>query len=366
MTKVAVIIDTWFPFVGGAQINVWKIAQILAKKGFELTIISRNTGEHNLPAVKNINIVKLGSFSRPDNQIARAFFALRAFIYLLNKDYDLIHAHAFSPGITARLIMVFKGKPAVFTVHGTALGTKLNGKISNALESFILTKVLYTKEVSVSRDFVNLPNINKNIAVIGNGVDIQTFNKAKITKRKFPTIITVGRLHSQKNQASLINAMKDVVTAYPNVVLMIVGDGPQKNVLKALVHKLKLSKNITFITNCSGEELIKLYKSSHLFVLPSIYEGQPISLLEAWAAKLPVLVSDTGECKFLVEKGKNGYLINSPGNPQEISAKIIKILSQHNLEKLGQNGYNLVKNKYNWEQAALKTADLYEKILTKN
>lgn len=366
MSKIAIIIDTWFPFVGGGQINVWKISQILAKKGFDLTIISRNNGEHNLSKINNIKIVQLGSFSRPESQVAKALFALRAFIHLLNKDYDLVHAHAFSPGLTARLLMVFKGKPAVFTVHGTALETKLNGKVSNALESFLLTKILYTQEISVSRDFLDLPNINKNIAVIGNGVDIQAFDKAKVTKRKFPTIISVGRLHYQKNQASLITAMKDVVMVYPNVVLTIVGDGSQKNALKALVYTLKLSKNIKFITNCDEKDLIKLYKSSHLFVLPSIYEGQPISLLEAWAAKLPVLVSNTGDCKFLVENGKNGYLINSPENPQEIFAKIIKILSQHNLERLGQNGYNLVKNKYSWEQAAFKTANLYEKILTQN
>ena len=65
---------------------------------------------------------------------------------------------------------------------------------------------------------------------------------------------------------------------------------------------LKLSTNIKLLGELKGKELINKYKSSHAFILPSIYEGQPLTLLEAWAAKLPVIVTNTGDCRYLVKK----------------------------------------------------------------
>jgi glycosyltransferase involved in cell wall biosynthesis len=123
-----------------------------------------------------------------------------------------------------------------------------------------------------------------------------------------------------------------------------------------------LQKNIKLVGEKSGVDLIKLYKSSQIFILPSIYEGQPLTLIEAWASKLPVIVTKSGDCQYLVKDGFNGYLIKNPNDKGEIAHIIEKAISTKNLNKLGQNGYNFVKSTFSWEKSAQQTLELYESL----
>src|SRR3990167_10374147 len=161
--KIAVIIDTWFPAIGGGQINAWEISRRIAKLGHQVDIITRNNGNDNLPQAKNLYIYKLGKRSDANNTLSRIYFLPKAFLFATGRNYDVIHAHAFLPGIVARLLMVFKGIPSIFTVHGTSINTNLNNHLSKWLEKFILTQILYSAQITVSRDFQKLKNINKNV-----------------------------------------------------------------------------------------------------------------------------------------------------------------------------------------------------------
>jgi glycosyltransferase involved in cell wall biosynthesis len=113
----------------------------------------------------------------------------------------------------------------------------------------------------------------------------------------------------------------------------------------------------------TGKSLIKAYKRSHVFVLPSLAEGQPITLLEAWAAKLPVIVTKVGDNPLMVKDGVNGYLID-PGNVQQLASAIQKVLrARTKNEKMGESGYQLVKEEYTWENVANKTWKVYQEVL---
>lgn len=360
--KIAVVIDTWLPYLGGGQINAWEISKRIAKKGIVVDIITRDNGPAGQKNLKNLKVIKLGSQAKPFDTISRLVYLVRSFFYLYSHDYDLIHAHAYLPGIVARLIMVTKGIPAIFTVHGTSLGTKLLSPFQRLIEKFILTQILYSAQITVSRDFLNFKNINKQIFYIPNGASVADFDRVKSAKFKDPTLIFVGRLHPQKNLFNLIRAVKKVLEDFPNIKLQIVGSGPQKLNLAKEVKNLKLAKSINFATEVTGASLVKLYKSSHLFILPSIYEGQPLTLLEAWAAKLPAITTKTGDCKYLVKNGINGYLIEDPQDPDEIAKIIKKALAAKNLQNLGLAGYNLVVKNFSWEKSAQETLKVYENL----
>ncbi len=360
--KVAVIVDTWFPFVGGGQINAWELSKRLAQKGIEIDIITRNNGQDNLKRVKNINVYKLSSKTSPHDALSKIIFLLRSFIFISRGKYNLVHAHAFLPGITARLLMVFKGIPAIFTVHGTSIGTKLNNIFSRWLEKFILTQIRYSAQITVSQDFLKIPNINKKVFYIPNGVDVNEFNRVLNKKFKNPTLIFVGRLHPQKNLRTLINAIVKIREKIPSIRLLIVGEGQLKEELERQVESLELGENIRFLGAKTRPNLILFYKSSHVFILPSIYEGQPLTLLEAWAAKLPVVVTKTGDCQFLVKERVNGYLINRQYDAESIAKIVILALQSRNIEKIGQNGYNLVKENFSWDKTTTQTLSLYRKM----
>ena len=371
--RIAVLIDTWVPFIGGGQINAWEISRRIAQKGIPIEIITRNNGREDLKYPKNLKVIKLGPRTKAENVISKLTFLIRSFFYIYRRDYDLVHAHAFLPGITARLLMVFKGIPAILTVHGTSINTKLNNIFSRWLEKCILTQIFYSAQITVSRDFLEIQNINKQrfssnkkVFYVPNGINIKDFDKVRSTKLDIPTLIFVGRLHPQKNLSTLIDAINDVKTKIPEINLLIVGKGPEEQELKAKVKTLRLQKHIKFLGEVIGKDLIKLYKSSYIFILPSIYEGQPLTLLEAWAAKLPVTVSNTGDCVYLVKDGINGYIIDNQSDPEDIARIIKKALSNKNLEKLGHNGYNFVKKNFSWDKSAELTMEVYKSVIAKN
>lgn len=358
--KIALIIDTYFPVVGGGQINAYEISKRIASKKTQIDIVTRNCAEESQTLPTGLRVIKLGRHQDPNNYISKIIFMFEAFFYIFGKDYDLIHAHAFLPGITAKLLMLFKSKPTIFTVHGTSIGTNLLNPIAELIEKFILTKIRYTHQITVSRDFLKIKNVNKNISYIPNGVNLQDFEKVKTTKNKQPTLLFVGRLHRQKNLIVLLKAVKALTGDFPTINLAIVGEGPLKEDLKKEIKSLGIDNNVQFKGEKTKEDLIKLYKSSTLFVLPSIYEGQPLTLLEAWAAKLPVVVTNTGDCQYLVKDGQNGFLIKNSSAPEESLKVIVSALKSRNLAEIGQNGYNSVKN-YTWDKAAEQTLKLYGK-----
>ena len=245
--KVAVLIDTWFPFIGGGQVNAWEISRRLAQKGVSIDIIARNNGKDQQAQVKNLTIYKLGPRSAPRNSLSKIIFLTRAFFFILKRDSDLVHAHAFLPGIVAKLLMIFKGVPAVFTVHGTSINTELNNPISRWLEKFILTQIRYSTQITVSRDFLKIKNINKKVIYIPNGIDTRRFDKIQVSKSQDPTLIFVGRLHPQKNLKSLIKAVSQVRQEIPRIRLLIVGEGDLKKELQEQVKRLNLNKNVKFL-----------------------------------------------------------------------------------------------------------------------
>ncbi len=358
--KIAVLIDTWFPFIGGGQINALEISKCIANKGVHMEIITRNTGIERIRYPKNITIVKLGKKSTPENNLAKLMFLITSFFYIYKKDYDLIHAHAFFPGIIARILMITKGIPAIFTVHGTSLGTKLNSLASRLVEGFILTKILYSAQITVSRDFMKIKNVNKKIYYIPNGIDKFYLTSPKVKRKN--QILCVARLHSQKNLINLIQAFRTVINDYPDYKLVIAGKGPQREALKGLIKDLKLKNSAHLIGEADKTQLKNFYLSSKLFVLTSTYEGQPLSLLEALASRLPIVASNVGDIPFIINDSINGYLIDDPTNSEEISHIIKKALKNKDLSKLADKGYNTVKNNFTWNIAAQKTYKVYEKV----
>ena len=101
------------------------------------------------------------------------------------------------------------------TVHGTSISGKKDAWWKVFLQKIILTQIKYSAEISVSRDFLDFPNINKKIYYIPNGVDTGPFDEIETKKNLDPQILFVGRLHYQKNIASLIYAFKEVLDTYP-------------------------------------------------------------------------------------------------------------------------------------------------------
>lgn len=318
--KVLVLIDAWFPFTGGAQIQIKNLIHIL-EKDYDCSFSVLHSPSANI--------------------LVRFLWSIwvipQAILFYRKHKFDLIHAHAYWPGIPGKIISKILNVPIIFTVHGSNSLDIGEISIKALLEKIILTKIHYNYVISVSSNFLKYKNVNKTISIIPNGVDVGSFDKVEVKKEKPYKILFVGRNDPVKGLIYLEKAMKLVKEKFSNAGLKIVSGGLNET------------------------ELIKEYKSSHIFVLPSLSEGQPLTLLEAWAAKLPVIVSDVGDNKKMVRNGYNGYLVPSRDHIA-LSVCIVKLLSDSKRDLLGINGYNLVKNLYSWRISAQKTYEVYKKF----
>src|SRR3989344_2327078 len=360
--KVALLIDTWFPFIGGGQINAWEISKRIANEKIKINIITRNCGEDNLEKVPYLEIYKLGSETRPDSIISKFYFLFNLFFFVLKRDYDLIHVHPFLPAPVAKLLSVLKNVPIILTVHGTRLFEPKKKTPSRLLEKYILTGIRYDTQISVTRAFLKIPNVNKNILVIPNGIDVQKFTKVKVAKFSKPTILWVGRFDPVKRVEDLIMAVKILTKRIKTLQLLLVGYGYQKDKLEKLAEELKLP-NARFLGFQKEDDLAVLYKKSHVFVLPSSSEGQPLTILEAQAASLPVVATNIGGIPEIIKDGENGYLIK-PKNVHELAGAIAKAI--FNRELLSKNASKNIKANYNWDDAARKTKKLYISLINLN
>ena len=129
------------------------------------------------------------------------------------------------------------------------------------------------------------------------------------------------------------------------------------------VEEYKLNDFVTFKWKLFWNDLINEYKSNHVFILPSITEGQPLTLLEAMACWLPVIVTDVGDNKYFVKNWKNWYILK-PWDWKELAKIIEKVLNTKfaELKEIGERNHEFIKNydrknmcsNVYWEYASLK------------
>ncbi len=330
--RVLVLIDAWLPFVGGAQMQIKNLRKILEKNyGVQYLILHSPSS--------NILVRFLWSFWVIPQSIL--FILRQKLTHGREWKIDLIHAHAYWPGLPGKILALLLRIPIVFTVHGSNLLDLKEKSFRAWLEKIILTQIRYDQVISVSRHFLQYKNVNKNIKVIANGVDVNKFKikiEIKNLKNKKSTILFVGRDDPIKGLRYLKQAMIEIKQKMPQTELKIIQKG------------------------YSRQELINEYLKADVFVLPSLSEGQPLTLLEAWAAKLPVVVTNVGDNHKFVKNGHNGYLVK-PKHVKGLAEAIVKVLKDKNRDKLGKQGYQLVKQKYSWEKCAQQTYEIYQKII---
>ena len=371
------MIDGWTPVYGGGQNHVWEICRHLIKnhnckidlyvrslKDDKGKVYSKNEEHFN----GKLKIIRVGPAFKFFSPLGRLLHILLTPFYVKG-DYDIIHAHAYMSAFPAKIMRFFKKIPLVFTVHGTGLEVmeelssgKLSYKIKRFFEELILLKMRYDLEITVSRDFMKYKNNNK-VTYIPNGMDIEKFDKIKTKREKsLFKMIFVGRFSKQKGLAYLISALEVAVKQNNRLRLFLVGDGEEKENLERMVREKGLDEFVKFCGPLFGMDLVREYKSSNLFVLPSIYEGQPLTLLEAWASKLPVLVTSVGDNAFMIHEGKNGYLV-PPRDEVALGNGIIEASRKKDLNKIGQYSYDYLRKNYTWDIIAGKLFGRYQELV---
>lgn len=353
--KILIVVDAWFPLVGGGQVHVLEIAKNLAKLGFNITVLTRDLGKWSVK-VEGVEFLRVGHFKDFANPLGRIEFLLISLWRVLINDYDILHLHAFSPGLLTPFVKLFRpSKKIVFTVHGK--GVKVVGFNTSAsiLEDLVIYKMSYDAEITVAKSTLTKKTSAKKNVVIPNGVDIDKYKNAIRKRDQVKNILYVGRLSFEKGVDILIEAFKDLSDKSLNLV--IVGTGVEESKLKKLAKGVNA---VVFKGRLEGENLVKEFKKADLLILPSRTEGHPLVLFEAWAAKLPVLVTRVGDNEEYIKDGVNGFLCDP--SVKSLKIKLEQVIRNKELDKVAEKGYQDV-SRYSWKDVAEKTNKVYKSIL---
>lgn len=274
-------------------------------------------------------------------------FSLKAIIKLVSiikkEKIDIIHTHLFGANLYGRIAGKITGAPYIittlhnpdyepyFTFHNRfsferrRLLDKFTGKFFN--DSFIAVSDAVKKSAEKYLGF-------KNIKVIYNSIDPDKFKpltkEEKIIAREKFGILgesvvlgSVARLDFQKGHIFLFRALNDRRLRSLNIKLLLAGDGPLESLLKEEAERLKLRDRIIFLGK--RKDVREMVGCCDIFILPSVYEGFGVSLLEAMALKIPCLASDVGGIKEIIANGKNGILVK-PCSDSELSGAILNLI----------------------------------------
>ncbi|MDY6866963.1 MAG: glycosyltransferase family 4 protein [Chloroflexota bacterium] len=216
-----------------------------------------------------------------------------------------------------------------------------------------------------------LPSIQNKIITISNGVNVRRYecsaNGAAFYQQlalnpDARLITTVARLTTQKGHCHLIEAAPKIVSHYPDVHFLFIGHGELKESLKKQAQDLAVSQNIHFLG--VRDDIPKILALSEIFVLPSLWEGLSIALLEAMASATPIVataVSGTTQVMIPDETG----LIVPPGDSQALAEAIIKML--HNpaeAQAMGEAAKKHVIEHYSAQKQADEHMALYRQLLS--
>jgi glycosyltransferase involved in cell wall biosynthesis len=296
---------------------------------------------------------------------------------LSHEKVQILHTHRYKEniigGIAAKL---FGNIQLVKTVHGLAEPfkgiKKTKQKFYNLLDQWI-TKLFFHKVIGVSNQISEklkreLPN--SKVVCIHNCIALERIKAEKPvieTKKelgiRFDSVIigTVGRLVPVKGIEYLLKSAKILGEKFPDLRLLIVGDGPAKNQLQELAKKLGINSSVIFTGH--RDDVLNLVSCLDVFVLPSLSEGIPMALLEAMAVGVPVVASNVGGIPEVLEDGKTGILI--PARDEKIMANVCQNLLEHKetRELLAIKAKKVVEERFSAAAMAEKVAQIYRSLV---
>jgi len=279
---------------------------------------------------------------------------------------DIIHTHLFQARFYATVAHLVYNRSILITHKHN----KVNLKKHNIFILFEMISVFFNKKViaiseSVKNSLIRYEFVPlKKIFVVHNGIEYQKFYKtanSNIVSNKSPIIIgTVCRMEKQKGIRYLLLAMNNILAKFPAVQLEIIGDGSLLEELIELSKKLGISNSVKFFGKFA--DVIPFYKRMDIFILPSIYEGFGIVLLEAMAAGVPVIATNVDGITEVVIDGESGILI-PPKNPEAIASAVIQLIANPQLVKsLVENGFKRAKL-FDVREHVMKLDSLYTNLL---
>ncbi len=351
---------------GGTETHIRELAHRLALRGHEVHILTTEGGElERYKGELEVSYVSrtLGeSYGTLRGKRLRAtIFLTKSFLKLVamrhqGLRFDVISVHFATEAILARLHRLIFRCPYVFVFEGYTDWEADQGRYAN-LQIAISNDI--AKKCRARREY--LPK------VIPVGVNIERFRaesksqgvRGKYHLRDERLTLTVCQLIPRKDIPTLISSAMILSKTIPQLKMLIVGDGPERGNVESLIREMNLADRVILTGEVSDGDLIGLYRAAELFVLPSVYEGFGIVLVEAMAAGLPVISTTASAIPEVVD---GAGLLVPPQDPNRLAETIISVLTNPKLRAEMASKSIMRAANYDWNLIASKYERLYESV----
>jgi len=365
--RIGIFTDCYYPQVNGVVTSVLMLEEELIKLGHEVTIITVKVPNHieeknNILRVSSIPFIKWSEF-----RLAVPFH-LDILRQIKNMNFDLIHTHTeFSVGLLGKYMAKLYNIPSIHTYHTMYedythyIYNLKYGKnfVRNVIKK---TSMAYVKQYDgviapTDKTYTALRSygVTNDIYVVPTGIDLKQF--ARYPKnhpvlqdiyeqwglsKDHKIILSLGRISEEKSVHTIIHQLPALLEHDPNIRLIIVGDGPYRAKLEKLVEKLYISDYVIFVGQVPFDEVSYYYSIADVFVSASQTETQGLTIMEAMATEIPVIVYDDLNIKGIVIDNISGRLFKSE---EELSQKLLDCFAnEEESKRLAKKGQLIVRS----------------------
>lgn len=330
--KVLTVCPQYHPVIGGYETLAHTLARSLRAAGVDCTVVTRRL-RRSWPAAEvydTVPVTRLPAVPRRGLDGPVWLMTLGAYLARRRGVFDVIHVHQLGWGlVAATLFSRATGTPVV--VHPHSGSGAMVAKVRSSRNRGLLVRALHSADAAVALSdelagqLVALGFPAGRIWPIANAVDVERFCPAERRSDALGRrVVAVGRLSPEKGHELLLKAWPQVLRAYPDAVLTIVGDGPARGRLEALRAELGLAP-VVHLPGPRSAGIEAAYQENDLFVLPSYREGVSMALLEAMACGLPVVATELPSTAAVAAACPSVRLV-PPGNVQALADALVGAL----------------------------------------
>jgi len=365
--RIGLFTDCYYPQINGVVTSVMLLRKELIKQGHDVTVITVKvpgfSKDQDEPGVIRINSIP---FSRWKEFRVAIPFIISVYLKIRHLNFDIIHTHTeFTVGLMGRFFSMNLQIPMVHTYH-TIYEDYTHYVASIKTVQSLVKKIIvkgsreYVKPATAvivptekTKNLMLRYNVKSPIYILPTGIDLDKFGKpnpdrvAEIKKElgitcSTPVILVLGRLSEEKSIDIIIRQMPFVLEKIPSAKLVIVGDGPFRKDLVELTGNLKLSENVYFSGRVCFDEVPNYYAISNVFVSASKTETQGLTIMEAMASGIPVVVYDDENVAGVVYHKISGMLFKTS---EELTSLLLEVLKNSSMAKqLSIEGLKSIKN----------------------
>jgi glycosyltransferase involved in cell wall biosynthesis len=295
--------------------------------------------------------------------------------FMRHRHVDIVHTHLFVGGVFGRIAALLAGVPVRVTTEQNAYAPGHRPPRWQVLANRLLARRT-DRLVAVSRgtrdylvDVERVPP--EKIAVVPNAIpwpeevdaaQVDAVRRELGAAGRLPLIGTVARLTEQKGLAYLLDALSELRQRFPDLHCLLVGEGELRSELEARAERLGLAERVTF---CGPRRDVSvILRCLDLFVLPSLFEGLPLSLLEAMAAGTPVVATDVAGSNEAIVDGVNGRLA-APADARALSQIIADVLEHREMaQAMAHRAVETVGERYTIGPVAGAYQSLYTELVS--